>query len=751
MKDYDYMQNREVSWLRFNERVLEEAAMENVPLLEKLKFISIFTSNLDEFFMIRVGSLHALETLKKKVIDNKSGLTPKGQIEKIMEMLPPMMEKKDRLYKEVTKALEEHGILRMNFDCLTEEQENYIEEFYYNKIDELVSPQIIDWNHPFPFLENNKRFIFLELERDNGKTFGLVPIRKSYPDYIILPGGRFMYMSMEDILLHYVDEAFPGFKILSKHVISVTRNFDLSESIESKDEFDDFKEYMKAALKKRTRQDPVRLQSRGKLPHHILKFLLEKLDMHKSHYFPLESPINMSYVFGLIDDIPTSIAEELLYKDFNAYHLENDGNESMIEKVREKDRLLLYPFDHVDAFLQLLKEASENPECTSIKITIYRLAKSSQVAKYLCRAAEAGKEVTVFMELKARFDEERNIQYSNRLYESGCNIIYGFSEYKTHSKICLLTFRDKNMNNHYITQLATGNYNESTAKQYTDFSFITADKAFGLDGVDFFKNMAIGNLNGKYGHILQAPTGLKQRFMTLLDREIEKGEDGYIFAKFNSLTDKDFINKFKEASEKGVKVRLVIRGICCILPGLKDYTENIEVHSIVGRFLEHTRLYVFGKGEDRLMYISSADLMTRNMERRVELASPIYDKELQEQLMRYCEIVFGDNIKGRRVNEKGEYETIPQGDKPLSSQDYFIEAAEKREAESIERREKEAETLSESVNKEGREVHNPASESKMKAESDSKSEVKTETEAKIQKQTEPDSLWQKIKSIFKNS
>lgn len=683
MNKYDYSQNREISWLRFNERVLEEAAADNVPLLEKLKFISIFTSNLDEFFMIRMGSLHALASLKKDVIDSKSGMTPKEQIHRIVKMLPPMLAKKDALYRDVMKALEEYGVYEGHFDQLSEEQRDFLEEFYNEKIDELVSPQIVDWNHPFPFLENHKRYIVLELEQDGKRVFGLIPVRGSYPDYVILPGADLTFVTKEVILLEFADKAFPGFKVISKNIISVSRNFDLSDSVESKDEFDDYQEYMKAALKKRKRQDPVRLQSRGELPKSVLDFLLEKLDLHKRHYFPMESPLNMSYVFDLIDQIPSAVSHQLLYPEFHAYHLEKSSDETMIERIRKKDQFLIYPYDHMDAFLKLLKEASQDPECISIKITIYRLAKVSKVVHYLSRAAENGKEVTVFMELKARFDEENNIRYSNILYEAGCNILYGFTEYKTHSKVCLLTFKDHAMNTSYITQIGTGNYNESTAKQYTDFSLMTANKSIGLDAVDFFKNIAIGNLNGKYSYLLQAPTGLKQHFLKRINREIEKGKDGFIFAKFNSLTDRDFIDKFMEASQKGVTVKLVIRGICCILPGLPGYTENVEVHSIVGRFLEHTRLYIFGKGEDREMYISSADLMTRNMERRVEIAVPILDPDVQKLLLHYAEIEFGDNVKGRRVNPQGEYEHIPiaEGEEALSSQDYYIDWAEKKVAQ----------------------------------------------------------------------
>lgn len=670
-----FMQNREISWLRFNERVLEEAADPTVPLLEQLKFISIFTSNLDEFFMIRVGSLHTLASLKKTVVDNKSGWTAEEQITHIMEMLPAMMAKRDALDFQVKEALKEKGIYRLSFEELSKEQKSYARKFFQEKIEESLSPQIVDISHPFPFLENNRLVAVFSLERDGVDNVGFLPISDTYPKYVVFPGEEFSYILTEDLIQGFGDRVFPGFTVLSRHLISVTRNYDLADDVESQDEFEDFKAYMKAALKKRKRQEPVRLESKGDLPKDLLDFLLDKLDLPPDHYFAGTCPLRGDYVFSVIGEIPSSVSAPLLYPPFHGCP-PKEGR-SMVDWIQRGDRLLVYPFHRMDAFLNLLKEASENPDCVSIKITIYRLAKNSKIVKYLSRAAEAGVEVTVFMELKARFDEERNIQYSNVLYEAGCNIIYGFPTYKTHSKVCLITFRDKNLNYSYISQFGTGNYNESTATQYTDFSLLTADKSLGLDAVDFFKNLAIGNVAGRYGHLLQAPVTLKEGFLTLMDREIAKGEDGYIFAKFNSLTDLDFIEKIQEASDAGVEVKMVVRGICCLLPGIPGVTENVEVHSVVGRFLEHTRLYIFGKGEDRKMYLSSADLMTRNMERRVEVAVPVYDEALKKRLTAYSKKVFADTAKGRRLSQKGLYERIPlkEGEVPFSSQDAFIEMA----------------------------------------------------------------------------
>lgn len=680
MGDKTFTQNREVTWLRFNERVMEEAMTDEVPLLEKTKFISIFTSNLDEFFMVRVGSLHDLTLLKKDVIDNKTGMTAQEQIDTIMDMLPAMYEKKDRLYRDVTERLAAYDIRALKYEALNKEQLTYVENFYRKNIWELVSPQIIDAGHPFPFLENKKLYIIVRLVRDDRKLFGLVPIRRSYPRYVMLPGDKTDYILIEEILYHQLDKIFKGFKIVDKYIITVTRNFDMSDDKDIKDEFDDYKEYMKAVLKKRKRLYAVRLESNEKLPKPVLSFLLDKLKLKRDHYFVSEAPLTMDYVFGIMDKFPSSVRERLTYAPFQSYNPFADSDKPVIEQVREKDFMLSYPFDDIDGFVDLLKEAAEDPECLSIKITIYRLAKNSNVVKYLCRAAENGKEVTVFVELKARFDEENNINYSNILYEAGCNIIYGFNEYKTHSKLFLITFKRADGTYSYITQIGTGNYNESTSRLYTDFSLITADRGLGLDANDFFKNMSIGNLNGKYEHLLQAPTGLKQHFMRLLDREIAKGKDGFVFCKFNSLTDKDFLEKFRTASRAGVTLRFIIRGICCILPGVKGQTDNIEIHGIVGRFLEHSRVYVFGSGRDCDMYISSADLMTRNTERRVEIAAPIYDPAIKERLFDYLRIQFKDNMKGRRMTETGMYERIevPEGERPFSAQDYFLEEAKEK-------------------------------------------------------------------------
>ncbi|MBS5946451.1 MAG: polyphosphate kinase 1 [Peptoniphilus harei] len=672
-----YFQNRELSWLRFNERVLLEATEDCVPALEKLKFVSIFVSNLDEFFMVRVGSLHDLSSLKKEVKDNKTGMNAEEQINAILKALPEMYREKDEIFKKVSEELENSNIKKLNYSDLNLEQKKFVEDFYMKRIDQLVSPQIVDINHPFPFLENTKLYAFAHLEKGKEKVFGIIPVRNTYPKYLLLPGEKVEYILMEEIILNQIDQIFKEYKILSKNIIKITRNTDFVDDRDTWEEFDDYTEYMKSILKKRKRLNIVRLESEGKLSKQALNFLLEKIELTQDAYFPLESPLNMKYVFSLIDEIPKAIKTKLLYRDLIQYN-PADFSKSVIDDVRHKDRILSYPYESMDTFISLLKEAANDPDCKSIKITIYRLAKNSKVVRYLTEAAQNGKEVTVFVELKARFDEESNINYANILYEEGCNIIYGFNKYKMHSKICLITFRNpKTENLNYITQIGTGNYNESTAKQYTDFSLMTASPEIGLDATDFFKNMSIGNLDGKYMHLLQSPTTLKTGLMHHLENEIAKGENGYILCKFNSLTDKDFIEKFIEASQKGVKVDLIIRGISCLLPGIKGQSENIRIRSIVGRFLEHPRVYVFGKG-DPVMYISSADLMTRNTENRVEIATPILDSEIKERILKYLEVQMKDNVGARLMNSSGEYEKINEDEEEFSSQRYFVKEAEEK-------------------------------------------------------------------------
>lgn len=690
---FPFTQNRELSWLRFNERVLDEADRPEVEAYEKLKFISIFTSNLTEFFMVRVGSLTDISRLKKEYRDNKTGMTANEQLYAIMKMLPDMYKKKDKLYRKVSDELKEFGIHSLKVKELSEKQYKYIRKVYNDEFKPLLSPQIINQSHPFPFIENDKLHVILELVEDEDKVYAIVPIRTDFAPYIALPSDEFSYILTEKIILEFADDLFPKGKVSAKAIINVTRNFDLSEDEDIIDEFDDFRDYMKGVLKRRTRQQTVRLESNSELSLNLLSFLTEKLDLDPINTFVTTAPMRMKYVFSLLDEIPTAIKSKILFNPFTPYEAYVGGIAgSMIKLIESQDIMLSYPYDDMKAFLDLIKEAADDPRVISIKITIYRLAKNSKLVKYLCKAAENGVDVTAFMELRARFDEQNNINYSDILFDSGANIIYGIEKYKVHSKCCLITYKEGHEVK-YITQVGTGNYNESTSKQYTDLSLITADKEIGNDASDFFRNLATGNVDGRYKHLLQSPSTFKPKLMKLIDDEIAKGEEGRLTFKMNSLTDLDFIKKFVEASRAGVKITLIIRGISCMLPDLAD-TKNIEIRSVVGRFLEHPRIYLFGKGNEVKIYISSADLMTRNTDRRVEVAAPIYNENLKKEIEDYLDIQLRDNVKGRRMNSQGEYELINDGKEPLNSQEYSIMVSDKRRAEHIKEKVNEDKKLS---------------------------------------------------------
>lgn len=669
-----YTQNREISWLRFNERVLDEANDKSVMPLEKLKFISIFVSNLTEFFMVRIGSLTDLSVLKKDFRENKTEMTAQEQIDAVLKMLPPLYKKKDELYRKVTDELKENGVICKNFSELSDEEKKSVDEYFHNDLKPLLSPQIISSSHPFPFLENDTLYIFLTLSNKKKTSFALVPMRNDFPKFFQLQRAKnFSYILTSEVLLNYVYELFSGYKLEHATLINVTRNFDFTETGEIRDEFENYKDYMKAIIKRRTRQQAVRLETSSSLTSEAEKFLLSQLKLDKANLFTTDAPLKMSYVFELEKYIPSAIKAIVCNKSFTSY-LPEANAKSKIALIEKKDMMLSYPFDDIKFFLDLIKEAANDPRVFSIKITIYRLAKNSKLVQYLANASENGKDVTVVMELKARFDEENNINYSDILYNAGCNILFGFEQYKIHSKVCLISYRDKNKIK-YITQVGTGNYNESTSKLYCDFSLITAHEGIGLDANDFFKNIAIGKLDGAYANILQAPFTIKTTILSLMEKEKEKGNAGRIFFKLNSLTDKDIIDKIVECSNAGVKVTMIIRGICCILPGIKDATENVEIRSVVGRFLEHARIYVFGTGAEAKYFIASSDLMTRNMERRIEVAVPIYDSDIKLHLAEYIQTQMQDNVKGRIMKSDGVMKKI-SNHKKLSSQDVYMKKAE---------------------------------------------------------------------------
>ncbi len=673
--DKNFMQNRELSWLKFNERVLEEAQDESVPILERLKFVSIFTSNLDEFFMIRVGSLDDLSLMEHETVDNKTGMSPKQQLDMIFEAVIPLYAKRDQTYLEVEKKLREFGVCQLDCKELSKSEKKFVDKYYSTYITPILSPQIIDSCHPFPHLVNKELYIICSFVGEN--LFGLIPISPSIPEFIMLPGNQARYLLTEAIILDHINEIFEMYKIESSAIITVTRNADISPEDEVFEVDDDFRERMKKVLKKRSRLSPVRLEIKGHLDKPLMHFLMDKLKLGKNQIFHGNAPLVMNYAFKLISKLPTQMSKLLCYPAFEpVYPASVSKTDSITSQCKKKDILLFYPYHQMEPFLHLLKESAQDPNVISIKITIYRLARSSRIIDYLCNAAENNKEVTVLMELKARFDEKNNIEWAERLEDAGCNVIYGFEDFKVHSKICLITRRERNKIS-YITQIGTGNYNEKTAKLYTDLSLITANQEIGYEAMEFFKNMSISNLDGHYNYLLVAPNSFKKYMLAMMDNEIEKaqkGETAEIIIKSNSLTDKEMIHKLSQASQAGVTVKLIIRGICCLLPQIPGKTDNVLVYSIVGRFLEHPRIYCFGKGKDTKVYISSADMMTRNTSRRVEIACPILDQDVKNQILHILKVMLSDTVKARQLQADGTYEKMESDtEHSVDSQQYFIE------------------------------------------------------------------------------
>ena len=677
MAGFSYTQNRELSWLKFNERVLEEAYAEEVPLYERLKFIAIFTSNLDEFFMVRVGSLYDMSLDGDEQIDNKTGLSPSQQLERIYHAVEPLYKKRDRYFREVENALRGYGIKDMRIDELKGDDAVFVYDYWRSCILPVLSPQIVDEHHPFPFVANKALHVAVELQKKKRTIMGLIPMPAALPALLFLPGEGIRYVHLEDIVCRYAEEVFPAYPVLSRNIFCVTRNADISPEDEEFAPAGDFREKMKKLVKQRSRLAPVRLECAQLLNDFFFGILSEKLGLTRAQIYATEAPFTMSYVYGLSQKFDEEMQKKLCYRPFTPQMVRG----SLFEFPRGRDVLLSYPYESMQPFLRLVRRAANDPSVTSIQITIYRLAKEAKLIDSLCLAAENGKEVLVLIELRARFDEQNNIDWSERLETAGCRVIYGFEGFKVHSKVCLIT-RLEHGNPRYITQIATGNYNEKTAAQYTDLSLITADQNIGRDAAEFFRNMAIGNLEEDYKTLMVAPKCMKSRIMELIDEEIQKGKDGQIIFKVNSVTDLEVINKLSEASCAGVRIMLLVRGICCLLPGVPEYTENIRVFSIVGRYLEHSRIYSFGVGSEQKLYISSADLMTRNMQRRVEVAVPIYAPHIRERVNHILDVYFRDTAKARELKSDGNYERFPEYKTGLSAQEQFMaEALENADTE----------------------------------------------------------------------
>ena len=672
-----YTQNRELSWLEFNARVLAEAEDETVPLLERFKFLAIFTSNLDEFFMIRVGRLTDMAALEPNRRDTKSGLTAGEQLSRIYAAVEPLYARRDAAFRDVDARLAQEDLCRTSMDELDNSERKYIKRYFNTMIAPVLSPQVVDSHHPFPHLEGKVLHIAVLLSHKKNERLGLIPVPASLPPITFLPNDKRRYLMTEDILLAFADSIFEMYDVLEKTVFCVTRNADVPLDDEPfGSEQVDLRKKMERMLRQRRRMAIVRVELSRPVSSHFKECLHKRFEVTDEQIFLSRSaPLRMSYAFSLGDYLSDGRRSRLSDPPFIPQQPAMlPAGQSLLKTALQRDVLLSYPYESMEPFLQMIREAANDPSVLSVRITIYRLASKAKLVEYLCAAAENGKDVTVLIELRARFDEQNNIDWSERLEEAGCKIIYGFEDYKVHSKICLITRRERG-GVRYITQVGTGNYNEKTARQYTDVSLVTSSESIGMDAAQFFNNMAMSNLNGRYNRLLVAPTSLKNNILSLMDGEIAKGSDGYILLKFNSLTDIDMIEKLHEASCAGVTVEMIIRGICCLLPGVPGKTENITVTSIVGRFLEHSRIYVFGRGENEKMYISSADLMTRNTERRVEIACPIDSPTVRARLHDILFAMQHDTVKARVLQPDGSYQKKPAVPEPICAQDLLMQQA----------------------------------------------------------------------------
>ena len=671
-----YMMNRELSWLKFNERVLEEAENKKVPLCERLTFASIYQSNLDEFFRVRVGSLVDQMLLGGKIRDNKTKMTAKEQIEEVLHQVMKLNRRKDAVYDAIMGQLEDYGVRLVDFRKISKKESEYLEKYFLSEIAPVISPTIVGKRQPFPFLKNNEIYAVVVLQTKSGKEkLGIIPCSNTgFKRLVELPTAG-AYMLAEELILHYIPEVFERYNIKAKSLIRVTRNADIDADA-LYDEDLDYRDFMAELIKRRKKLAPVRLELTREMDGEIVDVLCDYLELDSDYVFQVQAPLDLSFVFEIQDTLrktPELFYEKRVPQKSSQFR---DG-EPVFPQIREKDKLLSYPYESMKPFLNFLREAANDKEVISIKMTLYRVAKHSKIVEYLIDAAENGKEVLVLVELKARFDEENNIEWSRRLEDAGCRVIYGLDGYKVHSKLCLVTKKSEGQVEYY-TQIGTGNYNEKTARLYTDLSFMTANVEIGLEAAKVFQALSMEETVDNVQHLLVAPRCLQNKVLSMIDEEIacaKEGKEAYIGLKMNSLTDKKIIDKLIEASQAGVKIDMVIRGICCLIPGVKGKTENIQVRSIVGRFLEHSRIYIFGTQEREKVYIASADFMTRNTLRRVEVAAPVYDKDLKMQLEEMFITMLSDNQKARQEDSRGNYEIAEAQETPLNSQEFFYEQA----------------------------------------------------------------------------
>ena len=669
--------NRELSWLKFNERVLEEAENPEVPLCERMTFVSIYQSNLDEFFRVRVGSLQDQMLISTEIRENKTKMTSAEQIRAIIKEVKKLNQRKDKAYEKLMKKIEEYGITLINHASAKSEEKKFLEKYFMKEIMPLSSPTIVGKRQPFPFLKNGEIYAVVVLETRNKKErIGIIPCSNNMLTRMVeLPGGKGRYMLIEDLILHYIGKVFKGYKVKGKSLLKVVRNADIDADA-AYDEDLDYREFMEDLMKQRKKLSPVRIDLSREMDETVVDALCRYLDVTPDRVFRSEAPLDVSFVFQLQDLLRRNT--ELFYeKRVPQKSPEFKDGQSILQQITEEDKLLSYPYDSIRPFLKMLTEAAEDDSVISIKMTLYRLAKQSKVIEALCEAAENGKEVVVLVELRARFDEENNIRWSRMLEEAGCQIIYGLEHYKVHSKLCLITRRGAN-GIQYITQIGTGNYNEKTARLYTDLSLMTANEQIGMDAARVFQALAKGEVVEDMEHLLVAPKCLQSKVIEKIEEQIQKqknGETAYIGLKMNSLTDKRIIDKLIDASKAGVKIDMIVRGICCLIPGVEGETENIHVISVVGRFLEHSRIYIFGNGEEAQYYIGSADFMTRNTVKRVEVAAPVYSERLKKRLQDFFDLMLSDNKKARKEDAKGAYSVVECKGQPINSQELLYQEA----------------------------------------------------------------------------
>ena len=669
--------NRELSWLKFNERVLEEAENPEVPLCERLTFASIYQSNLDEFFMVRVGSLYDQTLLDKKICENKTGMTSQEQIDAILKQTKLINKRKEAVYEELMARVAEQGIRILRFNELDEDGARYLEGYFKSEIAPLISPTVIGRRQPFPFLKNKEIYAVAVLGAKGKKDrLGIIPCTSNiFGRLIAVPGMPGTYMLAEELILHFAPVVFKGYKIKSKSLLRITRNADIDADA-LYDEDLDYREFMAGLIKQRKKLAPIRLELSRDMDKKGIAVLCEYLELDENHVFMSSTPLDLSFVFQ-IQDLLRKNPELYFPKRTPQKSDQFQDGKSIIAQIKEEDKLLSYPYESIRPFLHLLTEAAEDPDVISIKMTLYRVAKQSKVVEALIEAAENGKEVVVLVELRARFDEENNIEWSRRLEDAGCQVIYGLDGYKVHSKLCLITRKNAGQVE-YITQIGTGNYNEKTSRLYTDLSLMTSNVEIGLEASNVFQALSKGEVVEHTRHLLVAPKCLQNKVLGMLDEEIthaRNGEEAYAGFKLNSLTDKKIIDKLIEASEAGVKIDMIIRGICCLIPGVEGKTENIRIISIVGRFLEHSRIYIFGSKERRKYYIASADFMTRNTVRRVEVAAPVYNDKLKTKLQEMFDVMLSDNQKARKLEADGNYHRVSNDLTPVNAQEYFYAEA----------------------------------------------------------------------------